>query len=196
MNTRIEAMTEEWQRPTTKWVKGELHDTLDAAAVDPRGMLGADSPLPPFDRLAWFDRVARHWEGGCHPLAAHGWTEGEHCWLFMAEAGRGEMRSLSNWYSFAFRPVFSGEPSGQLLKAVAKRLRASRAVAPVLTLKPVPRGDGSSDLVMNAFSRAGWIAHRTEQRPPMSRDFRSMNIGPLAPASCAAPTSARPKSPR
>lgn len=176
MNTRIEAMTEDWQRPTTKWVKGELLDTLDPAAVDPREMLRDDATLPPFDRLAWFDRVARHWDGDCHPLVAHAWTEGNHAWMFLAEAGRGEMRSLSNWYSFAFRPVFSGGASGQLLLAIAKRLRASRAVAPVLTLAPVPRADGSSDMVMKAFGRAGWIAHRTETSTSWTADVAGLTF--------------------
>ncbi len=148
------------QALTTKWVKGELHSTLDADIVDPRGLIDGDQTASPFDRFAWFQRVAKYWQGDCAPIVAHGWHDGGHCWLFLAKTSERDMSSLSNWYSFAFRPIFRGEPSPLLLKALAKRLRAAASISPILTLSPVPRADGSSDMIMQAFAKSGWIAHR------------------------------------
>jgi hypothetical protein len=143
-----------------KWVKGELIDSLIDNRADPRRHLSDQSDHPPFDRLTWFQRVARHWSGGARPLVARAWNEMGTAWLFLALRSSNHAVSLSNWYSFAYRPIFSGEPDGSLLKAIAKRLRKAKSVPSCITLAPVPRGDGSSDLVLKAFRTAGWIAMR------------------------------------
>jgi hypothetical protein len=148
------------QALSIKWVKGELHSTLDAETVDPRGLIDGDASAAPFDRFPWFQRVAKHWQGNCHPIVAHAWHEGDHCWLFLTKLSERETVSLSNWYSFAFRPVVRGQASQILLRALAKRLSAATSISPILTLLPVPRSDGSSDAVMQAFARNGWIALR------------------------------------
>ncbi len=173
MNTLLEVADDFGKRPTTKWVKGELHDVLSAATIDPKRLLAADSGLPPFDRYKWFERVARHWRDECRPLVAHTWNEGQHCWLFLVQSGYGKMESLANWYSMAFRPVFSAEVAPDLLLAIARRLRSSPAVAPIVTLAPVPRSDGSSDLFLNSFRKAGWIALRHQS----STSWRALVAG-------------------
>ncbi len=150
---------EEYRRPTTKWVKGELLDRLDAETVDPRGMIAAEAGLSPFERLSWFQRVAAHWDGALTPFIAHAWNAGSHCWLFLARDGE-HMVSLANWYSLAFRPVFAGGPDRQLLAALARRLAKSKSVTPTITLSPVPTADGMSDLIVDAFGSNGWFAFR------------------------------------
>ncbi len=143
-----------------KWVKGELIDSLAGGKADPRGALSDHSARPPFDRLSWFQRVAKHWQGKGQPIIARSWNEGAMCWLFLMRTSARHAVSLSNWYSFAFRPVFSALKDESLLIAIAKRLRYARSVPPCITLAPVPRKDGSSDLILKAFRRAGWIAIR------------------------------------
>ncbi len=143
-----------------KWVKGELIDSLIDNRADPRRHLSDQSDYPPFDRLTWFQRVARHWKGGARPIVARASNEVGTVWLFLGICSRHQAVSLSNWYSFSFRPIFSSTPDGTLLKAIAKRLRKARSVPACITLAPVPRVDGSSDLVMKAFRTAGWIAIR------------------------------------
>jgi hypothetical protein len=150
---------EEYRRPTTKWVKGELLDRLDTETVDPRGMIAAEPGLSPFDRLPWFQRVAAHWDGDLVPFIAHAWNAGSHCWLFLARDGK-QMVSLANWYSLAFRPVFTGGPDKQLLSALARRLAKTASVSPTIILSPVPTADGMSDLIVEAFGNNGWFAFR------------------------------------
>ena len=145
-----------------KWVKGKLHDDLAAEIVDPRRLIAANPTLTPFDRLEWFHRVARHWQGAFKPIVAHAWNEGQHCWLFLAQRGLSEAVSVSSWYSFAFRPVIAGSAPPALLEAIASRLRESRSVPSIVTLAPVPRADGSSDLITRAFRKNGWIALRSQ----------------------------------
>lgn len=150
---------EEYRRPTTKWVKGELLDRLDAETVDSRSMIATEAGLSPFERLPWFQRVAAHWDGDLTPFIAHAWNAGSHCWLFLARDGN-RMVALANWYSLAFRAVFTGGPDRQLLAAVARRLAKSPSVAPTICLSPVPTIDGSSDLIVDAFGSNGWFAFR------------------------------------
>jgi hypothetical protein len=151
---------EEYRRPSTKWVKGELLDRLDPELVDPRGLIASAENLTPFDQLAWFSRVARFWDGECKPIIAHAWNAGSHCWLFLTHQGD-KMQSLSNWYSMIFRPVFSGEPDRQVVAAMARRLAKSNAIAPKLTLSTVPSRDGSSDMLVSAFAANGWWVFRS-----------------------------------
>jgi Acetyltransferase (GNAT) domain len=148
------------RRPTTKWVKGELHSRIIPHAVDPKHLLAQNAGQPPFNRLDWFERVVAHWHGECRPLIAHAWNEGHQCWLFLAQSQGGQLQALSNWYSMAVRPIFSGETDPTLLVALARRLKSAKSVSPMITLHPVPRADGSSDLVLSCFRKAGWIALR------------------------------------
>jgi hypothetical protein len=143
-----------------KWVKGELIDSLIDIRADPRHHLSDQSNHPPFDRLTWFQRVARHWQGEARPIVARAWSEVGTAWLFLTVRSATHAVSLSNWYSFAYRPIFSEAPDANLLKAIAKRLRKARSIPPCLTLTPVPRADGSSDLILRSFRSAGWIAMR------------------------------------
>jgi Acetyltransferase (GNAT) domain len=149
---------------STKWVKGELLDELTASAVDPRAMLTREAMPLPFNRLDWFTRVAAGDSAGSIPLVAHSWIEGQHCWLFLRDLGGGFGNALSNWYSLAIRPVFGGDPDeasqSTLVKALAKRMGKSRNVPAQLTIGPVPRADGSSDVIKSSFSKSGWFAFR------------------------------------
>lgn len=176
MDSLVEAMIDEKTRPTTKWVKGELHDVLAAGIVDPRGLIAEDAALTPFDQIDWFTRVAQHWQGEFKPLIAHAWHEGRHCWLFLAQRGASHAVSLSSWYSFAFRPVFAGGKNFALIEAIAKRLRESRSVPPILTLAPVPRADGTSELITQAFRKSGWIANRSQSSTSWTADVAGMNF--------------------
>ncbi len=147
-------------RSNTKWVKGELLDNLTPDLVDPKHLLVDEAPLAPFNKLSWFQRVARHWQDDFEPLVVRAWNEGQHCWLFLARQKDGSLVSLANWYTLAFRPVSSSKADPDLLYAIAKRMSSARSVPSRITLSPVPRGDGTSDELRTAFKRAGWIVLR------------------------------------
>jgi hypothetical protein len=159
---------------STKWVKGELLDELTAAAVDPRAMLTREAMPLPFNRIDWFALVAAHDSASTQPLVAHSWIEGQHCWLFLRNMGGGAGSALSNWYSLAVRPAFGGDPDeackSVLVKALAKRLGKSNRVPAQLSIGPVPRADGSSDLLRTSFARGGWFAFRHQSSTSWTAD--------------------------
>ena len=143
------------------WVKGELLTDIDARGVDPTGKLNRNAQASLFDRRAWFKRVAAH-SGGI-PLIARAASEGALAWIFLQRIGDGRVTSLSNWYSFAFRPVFAGNPDASrkraMLVAIAKRLRSARPPIASLRLDPVPEGDAA--MLESALRRGGWMVSCT-----------------------------------
>jgi Acetyltransferase (GNAT) domain len=159
-NDLLDSATDIEARSNTKWVKGELLDTLAAEQVDPKHLLEDSVMAIPFNKLSWFQRVARHWQGDFEPLAVRAWSEGQHCWLFLARQNDSEMTALANWYTLAFRPVWAGDPDPNLLSAIAKRMSTARSVTPCISLAPVPRADGTSDMLVSTFRKAGWIVMR------------------------------------
>lgn len=84
--------------------------------------------------------------------------------LFLNTSGPDRLSSLTNWYSLAYRPVFGGpmanQAQEQLLTALARHLKQQAAQ---ITLGPVPEADGSRDLLISGFQKAGWMAMATPQ---------------------------------
>lgn len=146
------------------WVKGELLTDIEAPGVDPTGQLERSSQSIVFNRRDWFARIARH--GGSSPLIARAASEGALAWLFLQRVDQRRISALSNWYSFAFRPIFSGDPDPArqqaMLVAIAKRLRKTKPPIATITLSPVPEADGTADLLARAFRKAGWIVSARE----------------------------------
>ena len=149
------------------WVKGELLNHLEPGAVDPRRLLTRESGRGLFERLDWFNRVWNHTRApGESVQVMRAWTERNHGWLFLVRTPRGDMRALANWYSMAVGPVFNVEayPIHRLamLKAMATRLARTRRAPWRVTLAPMPRAGGASDLLLRAFRSARWAAYRTQ----------------------------------
>ena len=146
------------------WVKGELLTDIDAPGIDPTGQLKRRAQAHLFNRRDWFKRVWRF--GGGSPLIARAASEGALAWLFLRRDNLNKAVALANWYSFAFRPIFAGNPDAvrkaAMIVAIAKRLRSARPSIATIELSPVPSGDGTSDLLENAFRRAGWIVSLRE----------------------------------
>lgn len=127
----------------------------DVAAAGPVALpLGVAGP---FDRSDWFDLVAaQHW-GHARRADAYGQSAGCSAWLPLIEARAGHKTSLSNWYSFSHRPLFSGsrDPDAQRL-ALTDLLAGLRSSTACISLYPVPENDGSSALLCRALRDAGW----------------------------------------
>jgi hypothetical protein len=143
------------------WVKGELLTSIDAASLDPTGQLTRDAQPSLFDRVDWLKRVLRYARSSKTPLIARAASEGKLAWLFLKYGDNGQLKGLANWYTFAYRPIFAGDPDDArkllMLKAITKRLRKMRSAPASISLSPVPRADGSSDLLTRAFKRSGWV---------------------------------------
>jgi broad specificity phosphatase PhoE len=148
------------------WVKGELLTSIDAASLDPTGQLSRNAQPSLFSRIDWFRRVLRHARSSKTPLIARAASEGKLAWLFLKYVGNGEFKALANWYSFTCGPVFAGDPDEArkllMLKAIGKRLRKMRGAPGHISLSPVPRADGTSDLLVRAFKQSGWLVFASQ----------------------------------
>jgi hypothetical protein len=144
------------------WVKGELFDEFDAAEQSARGQLDRASQPSLFERLAWFKLLWKHCPPGRAPLIARARAEQTDAWLFLARTDENQATALANWYTLSFRPIFSGDaPEATrkaLLVALARRLASGLST---ITLSPVPDSDGTADLIVSAFRKAGWLASMT-----------------------------------
>jgi hypothetical protein len=121
--------------------------------------LGREDQAHLFDRIAWIETLHRLCMGDSRADVRSAREGLIQAWLFLAETGDGKRTAISNWYSFAFRPVFTGRPTAQqkleLLEAIARNLSPDAAQ---LDMFPVPADDGTSGLILSAFRKAGWIA--------------------------------------
>jgi Acetyltransferase (GNAT) domain len=156
------------------WVKGEYHTNFDSAAAMARGASSAvintpddnNSDIIPagtFDQIHWFQAL----QAGCMPekpvLIPRAISGGQSLWLYLVQDSPAHFSSLSNWYSFHFRPVFTGiyeaESRLPLMIAIARRIKKQAAT---ITLSPVPDADGSADLIADGFRKAGWLVAQSE----------------------------------
>jgi Acetyltransferase (GNAT) domain len=176
----MEDMIDESSALSTKWVKGELLDDLLDPAVDPRGYLERDQQARPFDRLDWFKRVLKYGRQDEMPLVAHSWIGGHHCWLFLQRRAGAKSASLANWYSMSFRPVFGGEEDLDqrplLLIALARRMAKARGVSSIIELAPVPRADGTSEMMKQAFGKNGWICLRHQSSTSWTANVKGQSF--------------------
>lgn len=132
----------------------EDHANAFAAARPATLPIGAAGP---FDRAEWFDLLAHmHWND--HPRRdAFGNAAGCRAWLPLIEQRPGHLVSLSNWYSFAHRPQFSGSHNPEAQAMVMADLFGSlRKSAARISLYPVPENDGSQALICAGLAASGW----------------------------------------
>ena len=115
----------------------------------------ADGFGSPFDRAAWFDLLEAHGFAGQGRIDAHGRAGGVTAWLPLRIEKPGDAAGLTNWYSFAIRPLYTGEGDrGGALDALCRVLRRSAAR---LTLYPV----SDPDDISAALRAAGWWVKAT-----------------------------------
>ena len=123
------------------------HETVNVL----QGMSGLPEPAGPFDRADWFDLLVAD---GVMPTVAiaHGVRPAA---LVLANCrATGGLRSLTNWYSFAWRPL-GAEP-----QALSDLASALRGLAHRIVMQPVPDEDGSASALELAFRAAGWWVRR------------------------------------
>jgi len=117
-----------------------------------------------FNRDYWFDLLWQHNSLGVQPIVARTWGDRCRAWLFLADTGNKRATGLANYYTLAFRPVFCGNPDERtklsLVIASARRLRQRPIRLAEIIFEPVPREDGSAELLVNAFRAAGWMVSR------------------------------------
>lgn len=139
------------------WVKGELFDDLPAIAARFGTRLSNDAQPSLFDRLSWFTLTHHYARPDAVPLIAHAHAQGHDAWLFLERLDKRHAQALASWYTLAFRPVFSaGVPDDikrALLVALARRLKKTLST---IRIEPIPEMDGTNDLLIWSFRKAGW----------------------------------------
>lgn len=139
------------------WVKGELFDDLPAIAARFGERLSDEAQPSPFDRLSWFTRTQSLAKPDARALIAHAHAQGHDAWLFMDRVDKQRAQALASWYTLAYRPVFSEDVPDNikrvLLVALARRLKKTLST---MQIEPVPELDGTTDLLVRSFRKAGW----------------------------------------
>lgn len=115
---------------------------------------GTDAHASPFDARDWFDLLHQHCLAD-HPMriAAMG-DDAEGAILPLMRDGR-SLSSLSNWYSFHWRPILSGAPDAAA-RHLAALLQSLKSEVAQLRFTPVPTSDGSAEHLQRALTQAGW----------------------------------------
>ncbi|MFM6852623.1 MAG: GNAT family N-acetyltransferase [Sphingopyxis sp.] len=110
-----------------------------------------------FDRLDWFESLHAACLANTEPMIAHASDGHAHLWLPMARTAPRRLSAISHWYSFAWRPIWSGRPDAPTKAVLARRLaRCLRTQSAIITLSPLPEADGSAALMAQALTDAGW----------------------------------------
>ena len=137
----------------------EYHDDLKEVQSDPSlmALLSPAQADAPFDRIAWWQLLREHCGlGGKLAIA----RDGDCLAVLPLAMANGRMESLSNWYTFRFRPILSNSSGADAcLEAIAQDLanETNRIV-----LSGVPDEDGSASRVERAFKRMGWFVSREQ----------------------------------
>lgn len=106
----------------------------------------------PFDRPSWFDLLAAHGFAGEGRADARGDAGATTACLPLRIDKPGQLAGLTNWYSFAIRPLYRGE--GDREAALARLFRDLRARAAQLSFYPVR--DEDRQAIAAALRDAGW----------------------------------------
>ena len=123
---------------------GEDHANDDAAR--------AAGFASPFDRSGWFDLLTAHGFAGQGRYDARGQADTATAVLPLRIEKPGHLSGLTNWYSFAIRPLYTG--NGDQSAALFALFRNLRSQAARLSLYPVR--DDERQAIALALRGAGW----------------------------------------
>ena len=127
--------------------QSEYHSNIAEAGINPVGA---------FARADWFAMLHAECLPEYQPLVA-AVTDGEaRLWLAMMRGNDHTVRSLANWYSFDWRPIWGGQPdAGERLALLDEWASSVKTHGSALYLSPVPQFH--ADSISNALRRAGWF---------------------------------------
>lgn len=115
-----------------------------------------------FIREQWFAMLARHCFADRQLLMATARIGDASAVLPLVVDGD-RLVALANYYSFAYGPMFSGNPTPEIRLALLRRIAADlRACHHRVSLYPLVGDDGMADLLRRAFAAGGWIALLTD----------------------------------
>jgi len=127
-------------------------------------MEGNDPQEYGFLRPAWFGMLAQHCFADVPVHMARAQSGDMSAVLPLIDQG-GHLAALSNYYSFAYGPIYEGNPSTRERQALLIRIAADlKKNHQRISLFPlIEDGSGMAEELRRAFAKAGWIAVLTDQ---------------------------------
>lgn len=144
-------------------VKCEYHHNPAALQAVCAQSHDCDGQTPLFARASWFEMLHRHCLPDNIPAVVTAIGDNPRQWvhLYLIDQDRGRLRSLTNYYSFSFAPLFSpGLDRSSRLALLTELARFVRRKTHHISLSPVPEEDENARLICQAFRNAGWIVMR------------------------------------
>ncbi len=137
----------------------EYHADLKEVQLDARlaALLSPAQQHAPFDRLDWLQGLA----SSCNMEPMFAAARDDHSLVVLPLSKLDDhLVGLSNYYTFRFRPLISGDgDTRSLLEALARDLADHTHR---ITLTGVPDEDGSATLLSDVFRGAGWTVSREQ----------------------------------
>lgn len=128
-----------------------------------------------FLRQAWFDMLRRHCFADREIIMATA-RIGEASVVLPLVVEDGRLIALANYYSFAYGPMFTGDPTPDIQLALLREIAADlRGRYHRISLYPLV-GHEEADLLRRAFAAGGWIAVLTDQGENHVLDLRGRNF--------------------
>lgn len=144
--------------------EGEYHSNFVDARQIAKGALSRPGPDGTgqallFDRIDWFEMLHAACLADQPPVILSPGDAHGRLWLFLTRRTPTRLSAMSHWYSFAFRPVWTGTPDKAALLAMAAT--SLKAMAGDLILHPVPDDNDDVQSIIAALRTAGWIVRAT-----------------------------------
>lgn len=144
-------------------IESEYHSNFASARAKAGASMGRPNAVgigqsALFDRIDWFEALHIACLSDHEPLIAHtGDNNGQAAWLFLARKGI-SIFAMANWYSFSWRPVWSGNPDTTQKTTLLNGITSSmKDYGAKLWLTSIPVEDGSAQILTSALRDAGWV---------------------------------------
>ena len=146
------------------------YSTITDARLALAGRMDRSSTPSLFDRIDWFESLHEHCLAR-QPVRILQAIEGPvEAWLFLLSPASERQSALANWYSFAWSPIYFGDPDAPMQQRLAEVLAAELfRTGRHIDLYPV---GNTAEMLLDAFRRSGWFGVR---RPMGGRHMLALN---------------------
>lgn len=146
------------------------YSTLTDARLALVGRMDRISTPSLFNRIDWFESLHGHCFARSPVRILQAIEDQVEAWLFLLSPAPERQSALANWYSFAWSPVYLGNPDAPTQRRLAEVLAAELfKTGRHIDLYPVAENDG---MLLDAFRRSGWFGVR---RPMGGRHLLALN---------------------
>ncbi|MEQ1509632.1 MAG: GNAT family N-acetyltransferase [Sphingopyxis sp.] len=141
----------------------KYHSNFASARASAGSIIGGEEAIGNgqaglFDRIDWFEQLHKTCLGDHQPLIFEARNAlNQSAWLFLMQKGSA-IFSLANYYSFWWRPIWTGNPDEHSKAAlIGSILPMLKSHGPKLWLAPAPVEGGIAKLLSHALRTAGFV---------------------------------------